>query len=58
MLAIYAKLQCGLGNKTLKTIYEGALIALLTYGASVWEEAAAKQNNIRMLQMGQKNDKH
>jgi len=33
----------GLGNKALKTIYEGALISLLTYGAPVWEEAAAKQ---------------
>ena len=43
MLGRSAKLQWGLGNKTLKTIYEGALIPLLTYGAPVWEEAAAKQ---------------
>jgi hypothetical protein len=45
MLGRSAKLQSGLGNKTLKTIYEGALISLLTYGAPVWEEAATKQTN-------------
>jgi len=50
MLGRSAKLQWGLGNKALKTIYEGALIPLLTYGAPVWEEAAAKQKNICMLQ--------
>jgi hypothetical protein len=43
MLGRSAKLQWGLGNKALKTIYEGALIPLLTYGAPVWEEAVAKQ---------------
>jgi len=43
MLGRSAKLQWGLGNKALKTIYEGALIPLLTYGTPVWEEAAAKQ---------------
>jgi len=42
MLGRSAKLQWGLGNKALKTIYEGALIPLLTYGTPVWEEAAAK----------------
>jgi hypothetical protein len=30
-------------NKALKTFYEGALWPLLTYGAPVWIEAAAKQ---------------
>jgi hypothetical protein len=45
MLGRSAKLQWGLGNKALKTIYEGALIPLLTYGAPVWEKAAAKQKN-------------
>ena len=54
MLGRSAKLQWGLGNKALKTIYEGALIPLLTYGAPVWEEAAAKQKNIRMLQRVQR----
>ena len=43
MLGRSTKLQWGLGNKALKTIYEGALIPLLTYGAPIWEEAAAKQ---------------
>jgi hypothetical protein len=50
MLGRSAKLQWGLGNKALKTIYEGALLPLLTYGAPVWVEAAAKQKNKRMLQ--------
>jgi len=54
MLGRSAKLQWGLSNKTLKTIYEGVLIPLLTYGAPVWEEAAAKQKNIRMLQRVQR----
>jgi hypothetical protein len=35
MLGRSAKLQWGLGNKALNTIYEGALIPLLTYGAPV-----------------------
>jgi len=43
MLGRSAKFQWGLGNKALKTIYEGVLIPLLTYGSPVWEEAAAKQ---------------
>jgi hypothetical protein len=46
MLGISAKLQWGLGNKAFKTIYEGALIPLLTYGAPVWKEAAANQKII------------
>jgi hypothetical protein len=54
MLGRSAKLQWGLGSKALKTIYEGALIPLLTYGAPVWEEAVAKQRNIRMLQRVQR----
>jgi hypothetical protein len=35
MLGRTAKLYWGLGHKVLKTIYVGALIALLTYGAPV-----------------------
>ena len=56
MLPRFAKLQWGLGNKALKTIYEGTLIPLINYGAPVWEEAAAKQTkkNIRMLQRVQR----
>jgi hypothetical protein len=53
MLGRSAKLQWSLGNKAL-TIYEGALIPLLTYGVPVWEEAAAKHKNIRMLQRVQR----
>jgi hypothetical protein len=43
MLGKSAKLQWGLGHKSLKIIYERALISLLTYGAPVWEEAALKK---------------
>jgi ribonuclease HI len=54
MLGRSAKLQWGLGNKALKTIYEGAMIPLLTYGAPIWEEAAAKRKNKRILQRVQR----
>ena len=54
MLGRSAKLHWGLGYKALKTVYEEALIPLLTYGAPVWEEAAAKQKIIRMLQRVQR----
>jgi hypothetical protein len=43
MLGKTAKLNWGLGHKSLKTIYEGALVPLMTYGAPVWEEAIKKQ---------------
>jgi len=43
MLSRSAKLQWGLGHKSLKTIYKRAQIPLLTYGAPFWEEAIAKQ---------------
>ena len=54
MLGKSAKLQWGLGHKSLKTIYEGALIPILTYGAPVWEEAVAKHRNLRKLQRAQR----
>jgi len=38
-----AKLHWGLGHKSLKTVYEGALVPLMTYGAPGWEEALCKQ---------------
>jgi hypothetical protein len=49
-----AKLYWGLGHKSLKIIYEGALIPILTYRAPVWEEAAGKHRNICKLQRGQR----
>jgi hypothetical protein len=42
MLSKFAKLQWGLGHRSHKTVYEGALIPLMTYGAPVWEEAVTK----------------
>jgi hypothetical protein len=35
MLAKTAKLQWGLGHKSLKTIYDGAIIQILTYGMPI-----------------------
>ena len=54
MLGRSAKLQRFLGHKSLKTLYDGALIPLLTYGAPVWDEALVKQRNLRMLQRVQR----
>ena len=50
MLGRTAKLQWGLGHKALKTIYEGALVPLITYGAPVWAQAIQKQKNRLKLQ--------
>jgi hypothetical protein len=46
MLGKPAKLQWGLGHKSLKTVHEGALTPLLSCGAPVWEEAITKQKKI------------
>ena len=54
MLAKSAKLQWDLGHKSLKTIYEGAMIPLLTYEASVWEEAVLNKRNLCKLQRVQR----
>jgi hypothetical protein len=56
MLGRSAKLQWGLDNKALKTIYEGTLIPLLRYGAPVWEDAAAKQKKHTHVAEGSKKD--
>jgi hypothetical protein len=50
MLSETAELQWGLGHKSLKTVYEGALVPLVTYGAPVWEEAVTKQRLTRKMQ--------
>jgi len=41
-----AKLHWGLGHKALKTIYEGAVAPILTYGAPIWVEAIRKNKNL------------
>jgi hypothetical protein len=46
MLGRTAKLQWGLGHKALKTIYEGAVVPILTYGAPIWIEAMRKNRNL------------
>jgi hypothetical protein len=42
MLSKSAKLQWGLGNKSLKMVYEGALVPIMTYEAPVWEDTVTK----------------
>jgi len=46
MLARTAKLHWGLGHKALKTIYEGEVVPILTYGAPKWVEAIWKNKNL------------
>jgi hypothetical protein len=38
-LSKFAKLTWGLSHKALQTIYKGAILTLLLYGAPVWAEA-------------------
>ena len=54
MLGKSAKLHWGLGHKSLKITYEGALIPILTYGTPVWEEAAGKHRTLCKLQRVQR----
>ena len=54
MLSKTAKLKWGLGHKAIKTIYEGALVQMMTYGTPIWEEAATKTNNRIKLQRAQR----
>jgi hypothetical protein len=46
MLARTAKRQWGLGHKALKTIYEGVVVSILTYGAPTWVETIRKNKNL------------
>jgi hypothetical protein len=50
MLGKTAKLKWGLRHKSPKTIYEGALVPLMTYGAPVWEEAVTTRRLLRKPQ--------
>jgi hypothetical protein len=46
-LAKTAKINWGLGNKALKTIYVGEILPLLLYGAPVWIREMEKNIKIR-----------
>jgi hypothetical protein len=54
MLGKTVKLNWGLGHKALKTIYEGAIVPIMMYGAPVWEEAVNKRTILRKLQSTQR----
>jgi hypothetical protein len=53
MLSKTAKLNCGLGHKATKIIFEGEFVPLMTYGTPVWEEAVTKTCNLIKLQTAQ-----
>ena len=46
MLARTAKLRWDLEHKALKTIYKGAVVPILMYGAPIWVEAMWKNRNL------------
>jgi len=46
MLARTAKLQWGLGHKALKTIYEEAVVPILTSGTPLWLEVIRKNRSL------------
>jgi predicted PP-loop superfamily ATPase len=54
MLGKTVKLNRGLGHKSLKTIYKGVIVPLMTYGGPVWEEAVKKQRLLRKMQSTQR----
>ena len=54
MLNRTAKLHWGLGHKSLKTIYEGAIVPLMTYGAPIWEGGITKHKYLHKLQRVQR----
>ena len=49
-----AKLQWVLGHKSPKTVYEGAVVPLITYGAPIWEGAITKNKYHQKLQSAQR----
>jgi hypothetical protein len=49
-----AKLNWGLGPKALKTMHEGAMVPLMTYGTPVWEETVSKTGKLVKLQRVQR----
>jgi hypothetical protein len=54
MLNRTAKLHWGLGHKSLKTVYEGAIVPLITYRTPVWKVAITKHKYLEKLQSAQK----
>jgi hypothetical protein len=54
MLNRTAKLHWGLGHKSLKTVYKGAIVPPMTYGAPVWVGAITKHKYLQKLQSAQR----
>jgi hypothetical protein len=54
MLNRTAKQHWGLGHKSLKTMYEGAIVPLMKYGAPVWEGAICNRKCLNKLESAQR----
>ena len=54
MLNRTTKLHWCLGHKSLKTIYEGAIVPLMTYGAPFWEGAITNNKYLQKLHSAQR----
>jgi hypothetical protein len=54
MLNRTVKLHWGFGHKSLKTVYEGAIVPLMIYGAPVLERAITKHKYLQKLQSAQR----
>jgi len=54
MLNRTTKLHWGLGHKSLKTVYEGAIVPLTSYGAPVWEGEITKQKYLQNMHSAQR----
>lgn len=49
-----AKINWGLKHKALRTIYKGAILPLLSYGAPVWIDALERNYNVKKLNQVQR----
>ena len=54
ILAKHAKITWGLQCQALRSIYQGAIIPILTYGAPMWSTAISKQYNRKKLRSVQR----
>ena len=49
-----AKINWGLNDKALRTIYKGAILPLMSYGAPIWSKALERNYNLQKLKQVQR----
>lgn len=54
ILSKSARISWGLPHSALKTIYQGAIVPMMTYGAPLWSPALRKQANCRKIRRVQR----